>query len=127
MKFKSPTEKPVYVASTTSVCAWVGPEYRELPACLHREALAKGCITDNMDAASISEQGQSEPGRINAPEERLRDVLVELSVRGGAEDFTRDGLPDMRKLTKKCGFGVNREDMVRIWQQIRATQANKVA
>jgi len=127
MLFKSPTETPIYVPSTSGVCAWVGPEYRELPAILHREALAKNCITDNMDAASIAEQGRSEPGRINAPEERLREVLIELSVRGVAEDFTRDGLPDLRKLTKKAGFSVNRDDMIRIWQQIRATQANKVA
>lgn len=40
LRFKSASGTPVYVASTSGVCAWVGPEWRELPECLHGAALA---------------------------------------------------------------------------------------
>ena len=53
MKFKSPSNKPVYIALLSGHSAYVGNEWRELPLLMHREALAAGCITDNMDDASI--------------------------------------------------------------------------
>lgn len=126
MKFKSPTDTPVYVPSTTSVCAWVGPTYRELPAVLHREALIRGCITDNMTAESIAEQSASEPGRIDGLGERIAEQLREIMVRGDVGDFTKAGLPDLEKLSKRCGFTVTRTDMLAQWKALKALVSEKV-
>lgn len=117
MKFKSPTDTPVYVSLLSGHCAVVGNEWRDLPPILHRKALEEGCITDNMDQASIDAKVESaQTGKSH------HDILVEtikaMMANPQSDDFTAADLPNLKKLSKTVGWNVNREEMMQAVQAI---------
>lgn len=116
MKFRCPGDKPIHIASTTGHADWVGLEFKELHPLLHVKALQLGCITDNMSQASIDANKPVESHRIEGYEERLNQVLLQLKETG--EDLTSNGMPDLRKLGKRLGFGVDRDDVMNMWVKI---------
>lgn len=111
MKFKSPTDEPVYIALLSGHAAVIGPEWRELPIILHRKALEEGCITDNMDEETIAAKVESA-----RPHESNHDILVGI-IKGMAAnpqdgDFTANDLPNLKRLAKLAGWNVSREEMM---------------
>ena len=111
MKFKAPGDTPIYIALLTGHSAVIGTEWRDLPAFMHREALMKGCITDNMDAETIAAKLEDAK-----PQENQHDILVRHieSMMDDAKEgyFTGAGLPNLKILSKKAGWTVNKEDMM---------------
>lgn len=124
MKFRSPTEKPVYVALTSGHAAVIGPEFRELPEILHRKALEEGCITDNMDEATINARTQSAaPGK--SKHEILVDTIKAMAKEANDGDFVPStGLPNLKKLAKRVGWNVSREEMMQAVQAIADEDEN---
>lgn len=47
-KFKSTDNKIHRLASTSGHVAFIGPDYREIPKELEKQALAKGCVSPKM-------------------------------------------------------------------------------
>lgn len=117
LQFRSPDEKLVHVSSTFAQSAVVGPEWRELPASLHRLALEKGCISSAMSEESIN-PSHATP-RVDGVEERLRAVLIEIRDNPGEDDLTKAGIPNMNTLAKKVGYGINRDDALRVWAEVK--------
>lgn len=119
MKFKSPSNKPVYIALLSGHSAYVGNEWRELPLLMHREALAAGCITDNMDEASIAAKVESAK-----PEKDRHQILVatikSMMDEGKPGYFTAADLPNMKTLNKLAGWIVSKEDMMQAVHAIAA-------
>lgn len=118
MKFRSPTDEKVYIALTSGHAAVIGPEFRELPPVLHRKALEEGCITDNMDEAIIKARTENaQPGKTN--HEILIDTIEEMSKNPQDGDFVGStGLPNLKKLAKRVGWNVSREEMMQAVQAI---------
>lgn len=106
----------IHVSSVMGHSAVVGEEFRELPEFLHKPALEAGCITDAMPVAShvaVPEQA-IEPSMLD----RLADVLRTMVAEGNDEDFTGNGLPDLRKVRARLGFSVDRETMLKTWHEL---------
>lgn len=124
MKFKSPTEQPVYIAMLSGHSAVIGSEWRDLPLFMHREALAAGCITDNMDAATIS-------AKINdaAQQESNHDILmreIKAMMDDPKEgDFTAAELPHLKALSRRVGWTVNKEEMMQAVHAIANEDENE--
>ncbi len=111
MKFKAPSDQPVYIAMLSGHSAVIGVEWRELPVFMHREALAAGCITDNMDAETIAAKIDHA-----APKDSNHDILVR-AIRAMMDnpkegDFTNADLPNLKALSKVVGWTVNKEEMM---------------
>lgn len=111
MLFKSPSDTPVYVSELSGHTAVIGSEWRELPLFMHRQALAAGCITDNMDKATIDAKLKA-----SAPQKTNHDILVltikQMMENPSSGDFTASDLPNLKNLSKLAGWNVNREEMM---------------
>lgn len=126
MKFKAPGETPVYIAMLSGHTAVVGDEWRELPLFMHRKALEEGCITDNMDQATIDAKLEAA-----APGESNHDILVkvikDMMANPNEGDFTGADLPNLKVLAKNAGWNVNREEMMQAVQAIANEQDDDAA
>jgi hypothetical protein len=118
MKFKSPTNADIYVATTGGICAQVGPEWRDLPAGLHKAAIMAGCVSDNMDPDVINP-----PAPVLSSAEFDRAAVVSNSIKtlleaDGVEGFTAEGVPDLVAVSKLSGFEVDRGEMLKAWNEL---------
>lgn len=117
MKFKSPNDTPIQVALLSGHTAVVGTEWRDLPINLHRKALELGCITDNMDAATIAQKVEhANPQRSN--HDILMDTIKSMMQNPKQGDFTGADLPNLKTLSLKVGWTVKKEEMMRAVQAI---------
>jgi hypothetical protein len=124
IRFKSPTEDSLYVASTLGHAARIGPKWRELPQTLHADAIAAGAITDNMDADTVASQtakvnpvtGSSETDI----QKLIREGIAALLESDDAKAFDKAGIPDLRRLSTQVGFNVERQQMLDVWHAMEA-------
>lgn len=128
IRFKSPTDDVLYVAITTGACARIGSKWRELPVDLHAAAIAAGAVTDNMDKAAAEQQRAKvedpEPGEsADDPAKLIRTAIIECieSVDEGA--FDKKGFPDLKYLSARVGFNVERDQMLKVWHAVEAEVA----
>jgi hypothetical protein len=113
MRFKSPDGKNVHIALVTGHTAVVGADYAELDPRFHREAIARGCIPFGT--------AEEEPAAEGASFDRRQVILDAINAMlDGAEDgdFTGDGKPDVRRLSAKCGFTIDRSERDALWAEI---------
>lgn len=105
MRFKAPGDEPIHIALTSGHTAIVGVEYTELPAIFHREAIAAGCLPFGVEAPAPE---------VAAPAFDRKQVIINAindMLDGASEgDFTGDGKPDVRKLSARVGFTVDRNE-----------------
>lgn len=114
MKFKSPTATPVFLALTSGHTAVVGPEFEELDARFHREAIANGCLP-----AGAKEEPPLEGATPGFDRRKVIADAMNLMLDGAVEgDFTADGKPDVRKLSAKVGFSVDRHERDMVFAEI---------
>lgn len=113
MRFRSPTETPVYLALTSGHTLVVGPELVEVPKQFHRPAVMEGCIPEGMDAM---------PAEDGPPSETKQDLIVAAIKKMLADpkegDFNGDGKPDVRKLSQRAGFTVLADERNSAWTRI---------
>lgn len=117
IQFRSPTEKPIHLANLFAQAAVVGPEFRDLPSGLHQLAFEKGCISNNMTRESYVPDDAD--GREEGSEARIRDLLRAMKANPGPEDFTKSGAPNLTTLSKTLGFGVIRDDVLKVWAEVK--------
>lgn len=123
LRFKSPTDTPIHICLLSGHSAVIGPEWRELPPLLHRDALIAGCVTDNMDQSSID-------ARVEAatPDKSRHEILVEAVGAMYADNapghITQADLPNLKVLSGLVGWAVSKEDMM---QAVHAVRASKKA
>jgi len=123
MKFKSPTNADIYVATTGGICAQVGSEWRDLPAGLHKAAIMAGCVSDNM-----AEDVINPPAPVLTSAQFDREAIITNAVKtlleaDGVEGFTAEGVPDLDALSKLCGFDVDRGEMLNAWNELNKVVA----
>ena len=111
MKFRSPTETHVHLASTSGHTFVIGPDLVEVPTRFHRTAVMEGCIPQGMDAL---------PPENDTPDHKKMDLIVAgvraMMEAARDEDFNGDGRPDVRKLSQRVGFTVLADERNTAWQ-----------
>lgn len=121
IKFRSPDETTIHVAITGGHAARVGPEWRELPPILHKQAIALGCITNNMSAEAIAAAQKPAEPAFDQAEAIKAGIVKMLEADNQEENFTKAGLPNLNVLSHMVGFGVDREQMQHVWKQMQTT------
>lgn len=110
MKFRSPTEEPIYLGLTSGHTFVIGAEPVEVPARFHRAAVMEGAIPEGM--AALPPEEAADPTKMD-----LIVAAIKKMVADPAEgDFNNDGRPDVRKLSGKCGFTVLADERNAAWQ-----------
>jgi len=117
MRFKSPTENPIFVALTSGHTAQIGPEYGDLPEIFHREAIANGAVPEPAPGQAKIEADKPPFDRKVAIAEAM-NAMLDGSMDG---DFTADGKPDLGRLSARVGFTVSRDERDAIWINLIGT------
>ena len=114
MKFRSPTEEPIYMGLTNGHTFVIGADLVEVPKRFHRQAVMEGAIPEGMDAAPIDEEG-SNPSQHDLIVTAMRAMIERADI----EDFTKDGKPDTRKLSSRVGFTVLTAQRDAAWDEVK--------
>ena len=124
MKFRSPTETPVYLALHTGHTAVVRREWADLDPIFHAAAFEKRCECDKggviapqdvaIEAAEVSE------ARFASTDDHYRAALKTMLERNEEGDFTKDGLPNIKSVSKVVGFVAVKEDVLRVYRDMVA-------
>lgn len=99
MKFRSPTEKPVYLGLTSGHTFVVTPEFIDVPMMFRKAAIAAECLTEGEAAAASPERG---PALMDMIVAQVRKMVADANP----ADFTNDGRPNATQLSARCGFTV---------------------
>lgn len=119
LKFRAPDDKDeVHVTSTTGHAVRVGKEWREIPAILHKDAIAQGCITSNMEPESIAAALKNTSPQFSAADE-IRKGITGMLEEGDPTFFTKDKVPNLKILSSRVGFNVDREQMQSVWAEMQ--------
>lgn len=117
MKFVSPDGTDIHISLTSGHAALVGSEPVELAPIFHREAIARGCVPSNMSKAARAagkETGTPTFDRKAVIKKALEDMIAD----GDEEEFTNNGIPKLPAVRARAGFGVDKEEMVVIWEEL---------
>ena len=114
MKFRSPTENPVYLANTAGHTFVVGPELVEVPKMFHRAAVLEECIPEGMDASPSAEPA-ADATKMDLIAKALRAMVADADT----ADFNNDGRPDTRRLSARCGFTVLASERDAAWEAVQ--------
>lgn len=123
MKFRSPTEEPIRVASTTGHVLIIGPELREVPPQFVRAAVAEGAVPEGVPVELM--QATDKQPAASSKSDVIRKALIAMSQAakdgsGAPDEFTANGLPSVPALSKRVGFKVSREDAYEAWEGLQA-------
>lgn len=112
MKFYPPDNQPMQIGLTTGHVAIVEPGGTELDARFHREAIAKGCMPEGIERDKpVEAKGFDKMSAII-------NTVIEMVDEGNEAEFTGDGKPDVRALSKRVGFTVSREERDTAWEAV---------
>lgn len=120
MKFKSPTGKDIQINLDNGLSATVFPDWCDLQPAFHREAYALGCISDNMSDDAIAAGMAVASGVGIDRKQKIRDALEKMMLDGKPEDFTANGQPKIGAVRDLVGIGIDREEMMAVWNEIEA-------
>jgi hypothetical protein len=119
IKFRSPTDKPLHVAITSGHAATIGPQWRELPKILHKAAIAEGAITSNMTQEAIDAAVEGASGALDQDVAVKNALVAMLEEQDEPDNFTDNGIPNIDVLSTRCGFNVERAQMLRVWKTLQ--------
>lgn len=112
MKFRSPTNEPVYIGLTSGHTAVVGPALMELETRFHKQAIANGCLPEGVEVESQKATPQFDRKQV------ITDALNAMLAGTNPEDFTAAGKPALGKLNDRVGFTVSRVEADAIWDEL---------
>ena len=110
MRFRSPTETPIFLALTSGQTIVIGPELVEVPRHFHRLAVAHECLPEGM-----SEMPPEDPSIEDTKAGLILAAVKEMMAKPQPGDFASDGKPDARRLSAKVGFTVMRQERDTAW------------
>ncbi len=118
MKLRSPTDTPVHVSLTSGHTMLIGPEPIEVENRFMRKALNLGCLREG-------EQPEQAEARAEKTKHDLIVAGIQLMMAGDEPaDFNNDGTPDLRRLSKRVGFDVSRDERDAAWKSIADDQSD---
>ena len=118
MKLRSPTDTPVHVSLTSGHTMLIGPEPIEVENRFMRKALILVCLREG-------EQPEQAEARAEKTKHDLIVAGIQLMMAGDEPaDFNNDGTPDLRRLSKRVGFDVSRDERDAAWKSIADDQSD---
>lgn len=117
MKFRSPTETPVHISLLSGHTCLIGKDLVEVEQRFVRQAIADGCLREGEEPAA---NGPADKTKADLVLDAVRAMVAEAKE----EDFNNDGKPDLRKLSKRAGFEVSRDERDTAWQAIADDDAD---
>lgn len=116
MKYRHHTG--VRLSLVSGHATFVGPDWRALHERYHHEALAKGCECDQQTIRTRElAQPITGPNAITPLNEAalIRAGFERMLARNGEDDFTFDGIPNLEVLGAECGFNIDRQTALEVW------------
>jgi hypothetical protein len=124
MKFRSPTDEPVQIRLLTGHTATVTREWQPLDEIFHAAAFEKRCEVDKGGVITPKDvqvqAAENSDGKFAEADDHYRAALTIMLERSEEGDFTQDGLPNLKALTKVIGFTAVREDAYRVYREMVA-------
>lgn len=117
MKFVSPDGQDIHISLTSGHAALVGAEPVELAPMFHREAISRGCVTTQMSKAA-REAGTKKGAPTFDRKAVIKKALEDMIAEGNEDEFTNNGIPKLPAVRARAGFGVEKEEMVIIWEAL---------
>lgn len=99
--------------------AIIGREWRSLPVLMHDAAYTAGCESREVDGGATKQ-----PPPATETEKKVVEGIKAMLARTQKGDFSKEGLPDTRALSKVCGFEVSQEQSDAAWGTVK-TQAEE--
>lgn len=112
MKFFPPTDEAVQIGLTSGHMAIVEATGTELHPSFHKEAIARGCMPEGIGRA---------PQEPAVGFDKMATIIeaMQAMVDDGIEaEFTGDGKPDVRALSKRVGFTVSKGERDGAWDAV---------
>lgn len=129
MKFRAPTEAPVFLSLTSGHTVVVTREGVDLDAMWNREAVAAGCIPGTMTDEEAVMLAAKDPAAAGVPgfdrAGEIRKVLNKMLDSAEEGMFRNDGKPDLRKVNGLLGFQADRSEVDKAWDALSAELAGK--
>jgi hypothetical protein len=112
MKFRSTTGADIHISLTSGQTALITSVPVELDKVFHKEAISRGALPEGVepDGPAIKTGFDRKQAII--------DTLHSMLDGGDEDDFKNDGTPDLRKVTAKVGFKVDREEVDAAWAEV---------
>lgn len=127
MKFRSPTDEPIFLSLTTGHTVVVPREGIELAAMWNKTAVANGCIPGTMTDEEAVLLASGGPEAADLPgfnrEAEITKALNKMLDSTEEGMFRNDGKPDLRKLNALLGFQAAREEADKAWDALMAASA----
>lgn len=123
MRFRSPTAKPIRVALTNGHVAIIKNQWRELPETLHEAAVQAGAEREGQGKPPVRKPivaAANAMGRVTDYDTAYREALTTMISRDVKGDFTKDSLPNVAAVSKLCGFAAVKEDVLRVFREMKA-------
>lgn len=97
---------------------------KEVPGHLVKECMAQGCApVDDLDLPDDDEVTKVEktiPQGLDR-EELIQAALENIIRENDRDDFTSAGQPNIKRLEKRLGFDVSKQEIIPMWDELRAT------
>lgn len=113
IKFYSPTGHDMHIALTTGHTCVITVEGNEIDPMFNREAIARGASTDK-DATTTVQAAAPEFDR----KQVIADAINNMMDGNDPDDFNDDGKPNLKKLSARAGFKVERGESDAIFEEI---------
>lgn len=112
-------KNPIRIARTDGHTKIIGYEYEPVEQMFLRDAIGLGAqIKGVEDDEAVSDAVD------DSRSARIRSVLIEMidarDNKEGADEFTAEGLPHLKAVTKRFGSKVTREEVYPIWEELKA-------
>lgn len=129
MKFKTSSGQPMQIILLSGHSVVIPGEFGEDPInpIFINEALARGCIADEREAAPNTvkvQAGSAAMNQVASPEAAYRAAFIDMLGRKGTaagdNDFTADGTPNTNSVSKLVGFRANKEELLAEWHKLAA-------
>jgi hypothetical protein len=119
-KFRTlPGRGPVRIALTSGHETWVTEEWEPLAPIFHREALADGCISEDM--AKVLNGLDAEPVAATKPRaDQIAEVIAEMLDANEPAYIDDHGKPVLSMLSDKLGFKVTAKERDTIFDRLAA-------
>lgn len=117
MKFRAPSGS-IRVSNIFGHAAIVGEDWIDLPEVLHRDAMSAGCICEQNvveTKAPKAETAADAPKQVVDEATVIREVLEVMLVRNEDGDFTADGTPNAKVVSKLAGMNVRKEAVMNVF------------
>lgn len=122
MKFRSPTDEPVFLSLTSGHTVVVPREGVELDAKWNKTAIANGCIPGTLTDEEAALLASGGAGAAEVPgfnrDAEIQKVLHKMLDSSDEGMFRQDGRPDLRKVNALLGFQAERAEVDKAWDAV---------